>query len=551
MGTAGADLPSTEAVHEALSRGDAAAADGLLTRILAERPGEAEAWFIRAALQPPTEAPGEWTLPHRRFLALAPADARGWFNFGNGWRVTGQEDLAVSALVRAGHLVPSFVDCWINLGTLLEERGLPEPAFAAFRRALALAPGHATIHRNLGTLFLQMGGFASAATSFQQAAMQQPGDANAYLGFAAALTGLGARQPARAASEAAAVRMPVALHPAAVAEPVRVLVLLGLGTHSFGLDRERRPLIKRDNNIDRMLDQRVVERLELWTDRYAVDPAILERLPPVHVVLNGLSDPDSRAPALPVAEEIVRRVGGPVLNPPARIGATARDRIADTLAGIAHLHCPLTRRLPVGDRDPGQVMAAAAAAGLTPPFLLRQPGTHWGASMILVEKTADMADFLAGADGPDLFAIRFFQGLEQEDGLFRRLRLYGIGGRLYAGNIHYDRQWNVHGDAREALMLGRPALMQEEQLFLEDWRGYVGQVAAAALQAISDRLQLDYFGIDFTLNEAGEVLLFEANPAMAIIERQAETFPYLAPVIEGLRQAATEMVLSRAGREHS
>jgi len=45
----------------------------------------------------------------------------------------------------------------------------------------------------------------------------------------------------------------------------------------------------------------------------------------------------------------------------------------------------------------------------------------------------------------------------------------------------------------------------------------LGPKVTKALAAILETLNLDYCGIDFTVNEAGEVVVFEANSNMEII----------------------------------
>ena len=51
----------------------------------------------------------------------------------------------------------------------------------------------------------------------------------------------------------------------------------------------------------------------------------------------------------------------------------------------------------------------------------------------------------------------------------------------------------------------------EDEAFLEDMPSVLGPLAMKALERIQSMLDLDYGGIDFGLNAAGEILVFEAN----------------------------------------
>ncbi len=62
-----------------------------------------------------------------------------------------------------------------------------------------------------------------------------------------------------------------------------------------------------------------------------------------------------------------------------------------------------------------------------------------------------------------------------------------------------------------------PEHRAEDAAFLATWHGVLGAGAMRALKEIQTILRLDYGGIDFGLNQNGDVLLFEANATMAIL----------------------------------
>jgi hypothetical protein len=121
-----------------------------------------------------------------------------------------------------------------------------------------------------------------------------------------------------------------------------------------------------------------------------------------------------------------------------------------------------------------------------------------------------------------------------------------IDGDLYPLHLAISPDWKVHYFI--AAMAGQAELRAEEAGFLADMKHVLGARAMAALRAVRDRLGLDYGGIDFALSESGEVLLFEANAAMAIVPPDADPrWDYRRPAIGQAVGAARRMFAARAG----
>jgi len=105
--------------------------------------------------------------------------------------------------------------------------------------------------------------------------------------------------------------------------------------------------------------------------------------------------------------------------------------------------------------------------------------------------------------------------------------------------------WKVHYFT--SAMADRPDLRAEEAAFLADMPKAIGRRAMGALQAIRDRLGLDYAGIDFGLSRDGELLFFEANATMTITPPEPDPiWTYRRAPIARALDAARSMLLSRA-----
>ena len=99
-------------------------------------------------------------------------------------------------------------------------------------------------------------------------------------------------------------------------------------------------------------------------------------------------------------------------------------------------------------------------------------------------------------------------------------------------------------------MKDRPDHRAEEQSFLADMPSVLGAKAMSGLKQLQAMLGLDYGGIDFGLNQQGEILLFEANATM-VVEQPTEDprWDYRRVAVSRIHDAVRQMLLtSAAGR---
>jgi hypothetical protein len=94
--------------------------------------------------------------------------------------------------------------------------------------------------------------------------------------------------------------------------------------------------------------------------------------------------------------------------------------------------------------------------------------------------------------------------------------------------------------------------LKEELAFLRDPARAIGARAMAAVEAIGCRLDLDYAGLDFTLDRQGRVLVFEANATM-LTHLEPEDGPFAAknPFIQPIVDAFQARLAVLAGRDRS
>lgn len=279
----------------------------------------------------------------------------------------------------------------------------------------------------------------------------------------------------------------------------------------------------------------------VWCMEHA-RPEQLDRTTACAVVLNAIGDADVAQASEKTVEAILAKVDRPLLNQPARVSATRRDRLAETLAGIADCIVPGTARLDAQSIGARGLAGAVAAAGFAAPVLLRPPATHGGAGLVLANTTAALEALSLGERG-DLY-VSAFHDYRSPDGYFRKYRVIFVDRRAFPYHLAIGRRWMVHHQTSD--MAEDPMRMAEELHFLADPAGVLGPRAFAAVEAIGRRLDLDYAGVDFTVLDDGRVLVFEANAAM-LTHLEAEDGPFAAknrfvqPIIDAFQAHLREL----------
>jgi hypothetical protein len=84
-------------------------------------------------------------------------------------------------------------------------------------------------------------------------------------------------------------------------------------------------------------------------------------------------------------------------------------------------------------------------------------------------------------------------------------------------------------------------MQQEEEAFLNDPAAVFTSEHYQVLQAIQQRVGLEYFGIDCGLDRAGNLVVFEVNASMLVHDDNA-AFPYKTPFVHRIKQAFDEML---------
>lgn len=245
-----------------------------------------------------------------------------------------------------------------------------------------------------------------------------------------------------------------------------------------------------------------------------------------------------------IARFLAGRPGLPVINRPEAVARTTRDENYRRLGAIEGVRFPRTERLAL-DADPVALIDRIVAAGFSLPLILRATGRQTGKAMWLCRNRDALSEALTELAGdPEAYIIEYVDCGDAE-GVHRKARAFFIDGKTYPVAYLASDEWQIHSGDRYRIMDRSPALQIDERRYLADPAAVLGDRAYRALERVGQTLGLDFAGVDFTVTAEGELLVFEANPAMRHNFDHVTAFPYTQPHLQRISDAFAEMVRRR------
>ena len=259
------------------------------------------------------------------------------------------------------------------------------------------------------------------------------------------------------------------------------------------------------------------------------DTESLEDLPRHDVIFMAVGEGPENAGVLRNLSRLLKDYPGRVLNnAPGLIARLSRDRVSEMLADIPGVLSPPTRRIG------RQMLVAAARTGrfFDFPSVLRPVGSHAGKGLVKVDTPADLTAFLAISPESEFFAAPFID-YRGPDGMHAKARVVLIKGAAFASHMACSPHWMVH--YLNAEMETNASRRAVEAAWMEAFDSGFAKRHAVAMQAIADRLGLDYFGLDCAELPDGRLLVFELDVAMIVHDMDSESlFPYKKPAMKKL-----------------
>jgi hypothetical protein len=298
--------------------------------------------------------------------------------------------------------------------------------------------------------------------------------------------------------------------------------------------------------IEFLLEESGIELMVLYVIPEAELPA---PLPDHDVAIVIASDSEDCRAALRKIDTVALRWPRPLLNPPKQICNLDRDKLYRVLQGIDGLEIPRTvgvarEQLLRTAQSPEAL--AELAPGLAFPVIVRPRGSHAGKGLARIDDGAAMAHYLDSREEQQFFMSPFVD-YSGQDGLFRKYRIVFVDGRPFACHMAIADRWDIW--YLNAGMRESAAKRLEEETFMRTFDIGFNRRHQAALAAVADRLDLDYFTIDCAETGDGSLLIFEAdNTAVVHNMDPPATFPYKSAQMHKVFDAFAAMLERRAAK---
>jgi glutathione synthase/RimK-type ligase-like ATP-grasp enzyme len=363
---------------------------------------------------------------------------------------------------------------------------------------------------------------------------QYPDDAHTLMDLSTVLQLTGNREIALA-TQAQALEMQQIYHlPATGAAALRVLAVMAPGDLMANTPLEF-----------------LLEGSDVALDLLYLTPGLAElpTLPDHDVLFVAVGESDENRPLLEQLAGVLPQWPRPVLNAPDRIARLSRDRACRLLQTAEGIEMPTASR--VGRAALEQVACskqplAAIVEYVAFPVIVRPVGSHAGSGLEKIDALDDLAAYLERMPQAEFYVARFVD-YRNTDGLYRKYRIMLIDGRPFICHMAVSSHWMIH--YLNAGMADSADKRAEEERFMADFDEGFARRHANAFRAITERIGLDYVGIDCAETPDGKLLIFEVDSDMIVHAMDpVELFPYKQPQMRKLFAAFRQMLIDAAAR---
>ncbi len=402
-------------------------------------------------------------------------------------------------------------------GIDLRAQGKLREAIETFRAATVQFPSIPELHQNLAQALYEAGDTTGAVAEHRRVLALDSRNVPSNLALYELLQITGDRVLALAHQRLALEEQRLFSHVAS-REARSVLLLFAPGDWQANIP------------VDFLFDRETttVHKLYLLDEKYFQR----DRVPRYDVLWNAIAESPDAIGYLELAARIILSQDKPVLNEPRNVIATSRLRLPDTLRH-ADTHVPHVREVRREDLERGEV-------GFAFPVIARPAGSHAGSGLARLASANECAPYVK-ANEAQTYYVSTFVDYSNDDGLFRKYRIVFVDGRPYPVHLAISPDWMIH--YYNAPMAENEWMRNEEAAFLADLQSVFNGARLQTLEAIAKAIDLEYFGIDCSIDRDGRVLIFEADPAMLVhTSDPPDLYPYKKQYIPRIYEAVHAML---------
>lgn len=272
-------------------------------------------------------------------------------------------------------------------------------------------------------------------------------------------------------------------------------------------------------------------------------------LPEHDLAFVAVGESDENRPLLKQIETLLTAWPRPVLNRPEQIARLSRDGACALLKSAPGVVIPTSQRI---DRQTlerigrSELSLPALLEGCQFPIIVRPVGSHAGKGLVKLDHPDAIADYLRAMSAHEFYVTPFID-YRSPDGQFRKSRIVVIDARPFVCHMAISDHWMIH--YMNAGMGESAAKRAEEAGFMAGFDADFARRHAGAFAAITDRVGLDYYGIDCAETVDGQLLIFEVDTSMVVHALDpVDVFPYKQPQMQKVFAAFRELLTNRLQR---
>ena len=256
------------------------------------------------------------------------------------------------------------------------------------------------------------------------------------------------------------------------------------------------------------------------------------------VIFNQISDADTHKTALTKLKNIYKFFpkNTPFFNTPENILKTTRESIYSLTKAIDKVQVPKT--VKIQPKSPQDIFNSIKEGGFAFPFIFRQAGDHGGISTILVKDSSHEAFYAFALDGRDYYITQFVE--YKKENVYTKYRLVVVDGEVYLRHVIFSDKWIIHSGSRD-FMSQHKKYRELEETILNSFESTIKPNIQTAITALYKTTKLDYFGIDCSIDENFNILIFELNANMNVLINTSknETNIWQEPIAKIVNAIAT------------
>lgn len=432
------------------------------------------------------------------------------------------------------------------LAQALVVSGERKKAIAVLHEAIAENPRDHELYGILAKAFMVEKDYAAASEAFRKALLRNSKERDYFSGLIACYGKRDMMKPAEQTATLFVRRFPSYIAPSSL-PGLRVLLLEHTSRMLLTDGRYGRKSYAVNNMVSMMSDGRVAfNHLYVDLSRDPVSEAL--KIPPCEVVFNNAANAElllaNKSSMLRRTLAVCNALNLPVINPADRVAETTRRRNYERFQNFDGIVFPKTIKLTFDAGREDEVVRRITEA-IPFPLILRQSYTHADTETDRVRDEKELRAVLPKYAGKQAYIIEYID-CSDDEGVYRRYRTLFVGDKIFPSSVLASEGWNVHSAASVDLMDRTQRLKEEERRYQTDMESVVGREAVDTFWRIRDEIGLDYFGIDYTFDPEGRIVVFEINPSMNLAVRERGDFGYIEESNAGIKRAMEDLMIRKA-----